>query len=251
MTTGRDPTCPLFVFSVYKISPAARGGIKPGDRLLSVDGQTVTTLESAAQRMRSTSASPVTLQLMRDARPYTVTIQRIDYPTLLQQNGKKILKDGSLLDLRATDADVAQFVAVNQALQNAKDLSVAFPQHYPANKQLYYPGFEAFVWDGGNQVTVGGIEDGPASRAGVRWGDQIVAVDGVDPHRESVADLESMLSSVTPKSMTLVIERAGTRRKFSFELVQATTVLRDNNRKVANGKLVPIWAPDKYLPCFQ
>ena len=61
-------------------------------------------------------------------------------------------------------------IAIRQALERATDLTRAFPGHYPANEQLYYPGFEVFIWDKGNQVTVGGIEDGPASRAGVRWG---------------------------------------------------------------------------------
>jgi C-terminal processing protease CtpA/Prc len=100
-------------------------------------------------------------------------------------------------------------------------------------------------------VIVGGIEDGPASRAGVRWGDRIIAVNGVDPRSKSVAELEFLLSSPKPATMTLTIERAGIRKTFSFELAQAATVLRDNRWQVKNGKLVPLWAPEKYLPCFE
>ena len=100
-------------------------------------------------------------------------------------------------------------------------------------------------------MTVGGIEDGPGSSGGVRWGDQIVAVDGVDPHKKPVAQLESMLSAPIPRSMTLTIGRADVRKTFSFELAQAATVLRDNQWQVMNGRLIRLWAPKKYLPCFQ
>lgn len=141
-------------------------------------------------------------------------------------------------------------IAIRQALERATDLTRAFPGHYPANEQLYYPGFEVFIWDKGNQVTVGGIEDGPASRAGVRWGDEIIAVDGVDPRGKSVAELEALLASPKPASMTLTVERAGVRKTFPFELAQAATVLRENHWQVINGELVPLWVPESYLPCF-
>jgi C-terminal processing protease CtpA/Prc len=249
--TGSKPPCPVFVNSVRKNSPAAQAGIKPGDRLTAVDGNIVTTPQDAAQHVRSTTANPVTLQLARDDKPYTVTVPRVDVAKLLEQNGWKMLKDGTIVQADSTDAEIPHFLAITQALENAKDLSVAFPGHYPANKQLYYPGFEAFVWDAGTQVTVGGIEDGPASRAGVRWGDEIIAVDGVDSHKKSVAELESMLSATTPRSTKLTIGRAGVRKTFSFELAQAATVLRDNQWQVINGKLIPLWAPEKYMPCFQ
>jgi hypothetical protein len=39
-------------------------------------------------------------------------------------------------------------------------------------------------------------------------------------------------------------------KTLSFELEQATTVLRNNNKKLVRGKLVPAWTPEEYLPCF-
>ena len=249
--TGSKPPCPVFVNSVRKNSPAAQAGIKPGDRVTAVDGNIVTTLTDAAQHIRSTSASPVTLQLVRDDKLYTVTVPRVDVAKLLEQNGLKMLKDGTIVKADSTDAEIAPFLAIRQALENSKGLSVAFRGHYPTNTQLYYPGFEAFIWNAGRRVTVGGIEDGPGSRAGVRWGDEIIAVDGVDPHKKSVADLESMLSATTPRSMKVTIGRAGLRKTFSFELAQAATVLRDNQWQIVSGKLVPLWAPERYMPCFQ
>lgn len=249
--TGSKPPCPVFVIFVRKNSPAAGAGIKAGDLVIAVDGNTVTVVQDTARRLTSKSAKPVTVQLIRDEKPYTVTVEREDIATVLQKDGWKLLGDGTLVRSDATDGEVKQLHEIEHALEGAKDRAVAFPSHYPLNKQLYYPGFEAFIWDKGNQVTVGGIEEGPASRAGVRWGDQIIAVNGVDPRGKSVVELELLLSSPIPATMTLTIERASIRKTFSFELAQAATVLRENQWQVRNGKLVPLWAPEKYLTCFE
>jgi hypothetical protein len=63
--------------------------------------------------------------------------------------------------------------------------------------------------------------------------------------------MESLLSSSTPKPMTLSIERAGVRRTFSFDIERADDVLRDNHFRVADGKIVPSWVPENYLLCFE
>lgn len=248
---GSKPSCPVFIGTVRKHSPAAKAGIEVSDRLIAVDGQAIADLQDAARRITSRSAKPVTMQLIRNDKPYTAFVEREDVATVLQKDGWKMLEDGSLVSSDATDAEVKHHLAVTQALENAKDISVVFPGHYPANKKLYYPGFEALIWDSGNQVTVGGIEDGPASRAGVRWGDRIIAVNGTGSLGKSVAELESLLTSSKPASLTLAIERAGARRTFSFELAQAAAVLGDNQRQVVNGKLIPLWVPEKYWPCFE
>jgi len=249
--TASKPPCPVFVMGVRKNSPAARAGVKAGDRLIAVDRNNVTTLQDAAHRITTNSPGLVTLHLARDDKPYSVTVRREDFATLLQKDGWKMLADGTLVSADATDADVEHVFAISRAVENAKDLSVAFPGHYPANKQLYYPGFEVFTWGDGTQVTVGGMENGPAFLAGVRWGDRIVAVDGADPRKKSVAELESLLSSPKPRSMTLIIERGDVQKAFTIELARAATVLRDNQWQVIDGKLVPLWAPTKYLACFE
>jgi C-terminal processing protease CtpA/Prc len=151
----------------------------------------------------------------------------------------------------AADAEIKYLLSIGSAVENAKDLSTAFRGHYPANKRLYYPGFKVFSWNEGTQVVVGGIESGPASRAGIRWGDRIIAVNGIDPRKKSVTALESLLSSPKPTSMTLIIERGDLQRTFTIELAQAESVLRDNHWQVVGGKLVPLWISEKYLPCFE
>jgi C-terminal processing protease CtpA/Prc len=191
------------------------------------------------------------MQLLRGDKTYAVSVEREDVAVVLQKDGWKLLEDGSLVSLDATDAEVKHYLSTKKALEDAHDISVVFPGHYPANKELYYPGLEAFVWDGGNQVTVGGIENGPASRAGLRWGDRIIAVNGVASSGKSVVEVESLLTSSKPATIRLIIERAGIQKTFSFDLAQAASVLRDNQWQVINGKLIPLWVPDKYLSCFQ
>jgi len=249
--TGSNPPCPVFVMGVQKNSPAAQAGIKLGDRVTAVDGETVKTLQDAVQRLTSNSPGAVTLQMMREDVPYSVTVQREEFTALLRKNGLRKLPNGALVSADAADAEVKHFLSIISAVENAKDLSTAFPSHYPANKQLYYPGFEVFSWNDGTQVVVGGIEDGPASRGGVRWGDRIIAVNGIDPRKRSVAELESLLSSSKPTSMTLIIERGDLQKTFTIELARAADILRDNHWQVINGKLVPLWVPEKYLSCFE
>ncbi|MGC0777479.1 MAG: hypothetical protein WCD68_09755, partial [Candidatus Acidiferrum sp.] len=122
----------------------------------------------------------------------------------MARNGLRMLSDGRLVALDSSDAETQEQRDVIKAMSSATDRFTVFPGHYPADKSLYYPGFEVFVWDKGSQVRVGGIEDGPASQSGVRWGDEIMSVNSVDPRGKSLAELESLLSSPKPGRMELV-----------------------------------------------
>jgi predicted metalloprotease with PDZ domain len=248
---GPSPSCPVFVGGVDRGSPAAAAGIKAGDRLIAINGVPVADLLDAARELHGESAEPVSLQLARGEEPYAVTVQKETMATRMKHYGQKTVEDGSVVPLDATDAEIKQRSSLIRDMDSDPTrVARLFPTHYPENEKLYYPGFEVFVWDKGRQVTIGGIEDGPASRAGARWGDIILSVNGIDPRNKSVADLETVFSSQKPETMTLVIERVGPTKTLSFELEQATKVLRDNNKKLVRGTLVPIWVSEEYLPCF-
>lgn len=60
------------------------------------------------------------------------------------------------------------------------------------------------------QVMVGGIEDGPGSRAGVHYGDVVISVNGLSVAGKTPAELEAMFSSLKQSTMWLQIDRLGT-----------------------------------------
>ncbi len=249
-----SPSCPAFVGGVDANSPAAQAGIHRGDVILSIDGHPVRAFSDVKEHL-SLSAVPgkVALQFARGETTYTVTVEREDYARILEDNGLKEV-NGVPVDLNATDADVKdqleEGTLLERAIRSGDNRTIFADRHYPEDKTLYYPGFEVFVWNHGTQITVGGVEDGPARRSGVRWGDHILAVGGIDPHGKSDVELASLLSSPAPRSMVLVVARGGVKRTFSFDLERADAVLSENHLRVAKGKIIPDWVSDKYLPCF-
>lgn len=126
-----------------------------------------------------------------------------------------------------------------------------FPTHYPTDTSAYYGGFEVYAFRDPTRIVVGGVEIGPASRAGVHWGDTIVALNGVDPRGLAPAKLESLLSAKKPSKMKLVVSRAGVTRKFNFTPAKVAAILAENGHKMVDGTLVPIDLDDSDIHCFQ
>lgn len=244
---GTKSPC-LFIGGVSAKSPGADAGIKSGDRIVAVDGTAVTTAQDAARHMLSQSAKPVTLQLVRDGKPYSVTVQRELHSVILKKNGLKTLEGGMIAPLDATEAEMSHKIL---AIREERFADRVFPTHYPNDEKLYYPGFEIFVLKNPSQIAVGGIEDGPASRAGVHWGDVITLVNGADPRNKTVAELEPLLSSQKAVPMTLTIDRDGVTKTFSFQLEQAATVLHDNQLQLVKGRPIPLGISEEYLSCFE
>lgn len=251
------PNGPVFIGSVRRISPAASAGIATGDQLIGIDGTPVRDLRDATHRLSSDSRQPVVLELRRGQVAQKLSVQREESDALWLQNGLRMLNDGLVVGADYTEAEIDEIRRVTGELMLAMRSGSAgavlnvFPTHYPANKRLYYPGFEVFVWDQGKQVRVGGIENGPAKESGIRWGDRVLSVNGVDPRRKSFPELESLLSSPNPKRMRIIIERTHVRKKFSFQLARAADVLRENNWQIVDGQMVPLWVPEEYVSCFK
>jgi len=244
---GGKPQCPIFIGDVRTNSPAAAAGIQTGDRLLAVDGTNVTSLQDAAQRLRAEDAKPVVLQLARDERQYSLTVQREKLTTIFKKAGMKLVDGDMFVPEDMTDAEVER--ALN--FDNKRITKRVFPTHYPSDTQLYYGGFEVFVLDNPLEIAVGGIEKGPASHAGVHWGDVILLVNGADPRNKTLPELQSLFSNLKPVLMTLTIDRDGVKKTFSFELAQAEAVLRENQRQLVNGKLIPAGIPAQYQSCIE
>jgi C-terminal processing protease CtpA/Prc len=245
---GKDTECPVVIGSVMKNSPAAKAGLEPGDVLEAVDGEPVSS-GKVAQQLRSKAAKPVTLTLRRgdSAALITVVVQREPLATILHDDGMKIVQDGRVVPLDTTDEELECLLRFDE---NRITGRVFRPNHYPANLNLFYPGFEAFMLNGPQQVAVGGIEQGPASESGVRWGDIIVSIDGVSVRGKSSSQLEDMLSSNERRKMTIAIDRCGTAKTSSFTLERAADIMHRNQKQEVGGEVMPLGVAQKYLSCF-
>ncbi|GAA2269375.1 site-2 protease family protein [Nonomuraea roseoviolacea subsp. roseoviolacea] len=84
-------------------TPAAKAGLKPGDRIVSFDGQKIANWGDATRLIRKHAAGPVALGIVRDGRPMTLSVTLItqDMPSPTDPN--KIEKNVGFLGVRPSE----------------------------------------------------------------------------------------------------------------------------------------------------
>lgn len=237
---------PVFIGEVRRGSPAALAGVLAGDRLLAVDGFAVATAGEAARLTTSDKPRPVTLRLWRLGKEYEIRVEREKFKSILSRQGLRATGDGLIVPIEASDAEAARLAQ----LTPDRIVARAFPHHFPLNPESFSAGFEVLLLRDPLQAIVTGIELGPAWRAGLHNGDVILSIDGVDPQGKPAAELEDLLSSSAPKTVRLEIDRLGQRMKIELKLQRTSELMKENQRRLVDGVLVPYGLADEDVKWF-
>jgi membrane-associated protease RseP (regulator of RpoE activity) len=84
-------------------TPAAKAGLKPGDKLVSFDGQKIVTWDDATRLIRSHGAGPVALGIVRDGKPMTLNVALIAQDRPSPTDPAKIDKNVGFLGVMPTE----------------------------------------------------------------------------------------------------------------------------------------------------
>lgn len=156
----------LTVVEVAASSPAWKAGFRNGDRVIGVEGQAVTTVDSFANQLSQYSpGEPVKFLVERRGRNANLIAVLQDRTIAGQIFGNR---PGTQIELEAPGASGAYVPMSNQAFfgLNVANLSDAF------RRQFAIPTYR------GAAVT-GVVAESPAASAGIKPGDCVVELDGV------------------------------------------------------------------------
>ena len=243
----QPPGCSVFITAVLPHSPAEKAGLKPGDRVLRVDGDKVRQNEDAARLLRGSGPDKVRLRIRRGETEYQCTMPRENIGDIFARDGRKIVS-GVVVPSSFTGTWIAARV---------------FQGGYPLDATIFYPGFEVLVVPDSGRQTIDGLvirgkremivgsvpPKGPAARAGIVPGDTIAAVDGAPLGAQSVDQVERMLSSLRPGTMHLDVRRGADTLSFVVPLETAPRVAAENGRRIVDGVAMPIWLVDGSAGC--
>lgn len=119
-----DPNAPVEVVSVIPNSPAEKGGVRPGDKIIKVEGENVTNLttDEVANKIKGPDGTQVTVTFLRDGAEVVLTFTRA---RLVQPQVVDKTLDGDLgyVSVAALNGRVAQ--ETKAAVQRLLDQQVS------------------------------------------------------------------------------------------------------------------------------
>lgn len=241
--------CPFFVWRVELESPADKAGIIAGERLLAVDGKRLyqLNLQQTLELLRSDKPGTVALKLWRRGKEYEVVLPRERYSSILSRRGLKQI--GNLIfPLDASEAETDRMLRLTT--EEERLVAHPFPSHYPSNPDLFHGGFALLIFRSPREVFATGVENGPASRAGLRQGDRIVSVNGANLAQKTPQETEAMFSGSRSELIHLEIDRGGIIKTIEYRTERAAAILKQNQLRMVNGQVVPAGLADEDIKCF-
>ena len=245
--------CPMYVSGVVPKAAADLAGLKEGDMLTAVNGELVgdLPLNEVVKMVTSDGPGEVELTIQRKGDVQVIKVERESRASVAQKfsaglsSGGMKLMSGVIVPVDTTQAEANSMLIFD----SNRRVSSVFPLHYASDPELYSGGFEVFLLRDPAQAVVGGIEDGPASRAGVHWGDIIVQIDGVSTTGKNKAALTKLLSGDKPRLVRLTLDRLGATKKVEFTLAKTADLLKQNGRQMINGIVFPAQLDEDYVKC--
>jgi C-terminal processing protease CtpA/Prc len=207
-------------------SLAAAAGITGGDRLLTIDSTDISgqSLARILALLSSEKPGSVTLKLWRKGGTYEVVLERQQLSKVLARQGMKIVAQGLIVPSDSTEIDIERLSQIMSG--EARLVAHPFPAHVPLNNDLFHGGFALLILRNPDQVVATGVENGPASRAGVRQGDIILSINEVDLRNKTAAQIETLFSGDGPELVRLKIDRGGTIKTVEYRMERVSAILK-------------------------
>lgn len=246
--------CPVIVLSVTPGGPADLGGIGAGDAILKIDGRDVTSLasEELVRLLRNDKPGIVRLQVLRQ-QPIDVAIEKAEIGSILEKQTLALANEGKKAIAGVTvpaDTSVAEVERMT-SFDGRRVVQRVFPLHYAEELALFSAAFEVYILRDPPQLMVAGIEDGPAARAGVHWGDIITSIDGADVTAQSAEQVRDLLSSKGPKVVRLRVNRGTEAKEFDISLERTASILKEHHRQIVSGLVLPDRLNSDVVRCIE
>jgi carboxyl-terminal processing protease len=113
----------LRVLTVYEGSPAAEGGLKPGDLITHVDGRSIagTSSEESTTRIKGPAGTPVRLTVRTDGRTREVTLKRAEVKIPVVDSGMRRAGGEEIAYVRLSSFTSGAHGAVGEAVRGLLD----------------------------------------------------------------------------------------------------------------------------------